>query len=168
MSVCQRSAQGAKAPQRPPAEQAEPLTAHHRKEKRLADAGRFFVAGTRVRTRRGAELSKRVSVCQRSAQGAKAPQRPPAEQAEPLTAHHRKEKRLADVGRFFVTAARVRTRTSLYIRTLGEQNLPFTDGKQIADAFGVKWRSRDDRRLNTYKPAGHRQYQKLLLRIRPQ
>ena len=28
MSVCQRSAQGAKAPQRPPAKQAEPLTAH--------------------------------------------------------------------------------------------------------------------------------------------
>jgi len=40
-------------------------------EKRLADAGRFFVAATRVRTRKGAELSKRVSVCQRSAQGAK-------------------------------------------------------------------------------------------------
>ena len=60
---------------------------------------------------------------------------------------------------------RVRTRTSLYIRTLGEQNLPFTDGKQIADAFGVKWRSRDDRCLNTYKPAGHRQYQKLMLQF---
>ena len=67
-----------------------------------------------------------------------APQRPPAEQAEPLTAHHRIEKRLADAGRFFVTAARVRTRIYLYIRTLGEQNPPFTDGKQIADAFGVK------------------------------
>ena len=53
----------------------------------------------------------------------------------------------------------------LYIRTLGEQNLPFTDGKQIADAFGVKWRSRDDRCLNTYKPAGHRQYQKPMLRL---
>ena len=92
----------------------------------------------RARTRRGAELSKRASVCQRSAQGAKAPQRPPAEQAEPLTAHHRIEKRLADAGRFFVTAARVRTRIYLYIRTLGEQNPPFTDGKQITDAFGVK------------------------------
>ncbi len=56
----------------------------------------------------------------------------------------------------------------LYIGTLGEQNLPFTDGKQIADAFGVKWRSRDDRCLNIHKTAGHRQYQKLLLRIRPQ
>ena len=56
-------------------------------EKRLADAGRFFVAAARVRTRKGAELRKRVSVCQRSAQGAKAPQRPPAKQAEPLTAH---------------------------------------------------------------------------------
>ena len=54
----------------------------------------FFVALSWVRTRRGAELSKRVSVCQRSAQGAKAPQRPPAEQAEPLTAHHRKEKEM--------------------------------------------------------------------------
>lgn len=32
----------------------------------------------------------------------------------------------------------VRTRIYLYIRTLGEQNPPFTDGKQIADAFGVK------------------------------
>lgn len=53
----------------------------------------------------------------------------------------------------------------LYIRTLGEQNLPFTDGKQIADAFGVKWRSRDDRCLNTYKPAGHRQYQKPMLQF---
>ena len=31
-----------------------------------------------------------------------------------------------------------RTRTSLYKETLGERNLPFTDGKQIADAFGVK------------------------------
>lgn len=65
----------------------------------------------------------------------------------------------------FVAAPRVRTRTSLYIRTLGEQNLPFTDGKQIADAFGVKWRSRDDRCLNTYKPAGHRQYQKPMLQF---
>ena len=79
-----------------------------------------------------------MSVCQRSAQGAKAPQRPPAKQAEPLTAHHRIEKRLADAGRFFVAGARVRTRIYLYIRTLGEQNPPFTDGKQIADAFGVK------------------------------
>ena len=39
---------------------------------------------------------------------------------------------------FFVAGARVRTRIYLYIRTLGEQNPPFTDGKQIADAFGVK------------------------------
>ena len=40
-----------------------------------------------IEPREGAELRKRVSVCQRSAQGAKAPQRPPAKQAEPLTAH---------------------------------------------------------------------------------
>lgn len=79
-----------------------------------------------------------MSVCQRSAQGAKAPQRPPTKQAEPLTAHHRIEKRLADAGRFFVAGAQVRTRIYLYKRTLGEQNPPFTDGKQIADAFGVK------------------------------
>lgn len=54
---------------------------------------------------------------------------------------------------------------NFYIGTLGEQNLPFTDGKQITDAFGVKWRSRDDRCLNIYKPAGHRQYQKLMLQL---
>ena len=35
----------------------------------------FFVAAARVRTRKGAELSKRASVCQRSSQGAQAPQR---------------------------------------------------------------------------------------------
>ena len=115
---------------------------------------------------RGAEETRERLPAQRARR--EAPQRPPAEQAEPLTAHHRIEKRLADAGRFFVAVPRVRTRTSLYIRTLGEQNLPFTDGKQIADAFGVKWRFRDDRCLNTYKPAGHRQYQKLLLRMRPQ
>ena len=40
-----------------------------------------------IEPREGAELSKRVSVCQRSAQGAKAPQRPRAKQAEPLTVH---------------------------------------------------------------------------------
>ncbi len=33
------------------------------------------VTAARVRTRKGAELSKRVSVCQRSSQGAEAPQR---------------------------------------------------------------------------------------------
>ena len=79
--------------------------------------------------------------------------------------NHRTKKRSTPVDRFFVAGAWVRTRTSLYIRTLGEQNLPFTDGKQIADAFGVKWRSRDDRCLNTYKPAGHRQYQKPMLQL---
>lgn len=79
--------------------------------------------------------------------------------------HHRTKKRSTPVDRFFVAGAWVRTRTSLYIRTLGEQNLPFTDGKQIADAFGVKWRSRDDRCLNTYKPAAHRQYQKPMLQL---
>lgn len=36
---------------------------------------------------KGAELRKCVSICQRSAQGALAPQRPPAQQADPLTAH---------------------------------------------------------------------------------
>lgn len=65
---------------------------------------------------------------------------------------------------FFVTDARFEPEL-LYIGTLGEQNLPFTDGKQITDAFGVKWRSRDDRCLNIYKPAGHRQYQKLMLQL---
>ena len=98
----------------------------------------FFVAAARVRTRKGAELSKRVSVCQRSARGAEAPKRPPTEQAEPLTAHHRKESDRLRLAVFFVAGARVRTRIYLYIRTLGEQNPPFTDGKQIADAFGVK------------------------------
>ena len=78
---------------------------------------------------------------------------------------HRKESDRLRLVALFVTGARVRTRTSLYIRTLGERNLPFTDGKQIADAFGVKWRSRDDRCLNTYKPAGHRQYQKPMLQF---
>lgn len=39
---------------------------------------------------------------------------------------------------FFVALSWVRTRIYLYIRTLGEQNQPFTDGKQIADSFGVK------------------------------
>ena len=85
-----------------------------------------------------------------------------------FTIDHRKESDRLRLVAFSVTGARVRTRTSLYIRTLGERNLPFTDGKQIADAFGVKWRSRDDRCLNTYKPAGHRQYQKLSLRMRSQ
>ena len=112
---------------------------------------------------RGAEETRERLPVQRARR--EAPQRLPAEQAGPLTAHHRIEKRPADAGRFFVAATRVRTRTSLYIRTLGEQNLPFTDGKQIADAFGVKWRSRDDRCLNTYKPAGHRQYQKPMLQF---
>ena len=80
-----------------------------------------------------------MSVCQRSAQGAKAPQRPPAKQAEPLTAHP-KIVETVNFGwlSFFVALSWVRTRIYLYIRTLGEQNPPFTDGKQIADAFGVK------------------------------
>ena len=81
------------------------------------------------------------------------------------TLQHRIESDRLRLVAFFVVGARVRPRTSLYIRTLGEQNLPFTDGKQIADAFGVKWRSRDDRCLNTYKPAGHRQYQKPMLQF---
>ena len=124
----------------------------------------FFVAAARVRTRKGAELSKRVSVCQRSARGAEAPKRPPAEQAEPLTAHHRKESdRLRLVA--FLLPSHGSDPELLYIRTLGEQNLPFTDGKQIADAFGVKWRSRDDRCLNIHKTAGHRQYQKPMLQF---
>ena len=64
--------------------------------------------------------------------------RPPTEQAEPLTAHHRKESDRLRLDVFFVAGARVRTRIYLDIRTLGEQNPPFTDGKQRADAFGVK------------------------------
>ena len=75
------------APQRPPAQQADPLTAHQSMLERLASAGRFFVDLAWGRTRRGAELRKRVSVCQRSAQGALAPQRLPAQQADPLAAH---------------------------------------------------------------------------------
>ena len=43
----------------------------HRKESDRLRLVAFFVTGARVRTRKGAELSKRVSVCQRSAQGAK-------------------------------------------------------------------------------------------------
>ena len=45
------------APQRPPAQQADPLTAHQSIVKRLASAGRFFVDLAWVRTRKGAELS---------------------------------------------------------------------------------------------------------------
>lgn len=51
---------------------------------------------------------------------------------------HRIESGQLRLAVFFVAGARVRTRIYLYIRTLGEQNPPFTDGKQIADAFGVK------------------------------
>lgn len=45
------------APQRPPAKQADPLTAHQSIVKRLASAGRFFVDLAWGRTRKGAELS---------------------------------------------------------------------------------------------------------------
>ena len=48
MSVCQLSAQGAKAPQRPPAEQAEPLTAHHRKEKEMK-TDRYGISGSTLK-----------------------------------------------------------------------------------------------------------------------
>lgn len=51
---------------------------------------------------------------------------------------HRKESDRLRLAVFFVALSWVRTRIYLYIRTLGEQNPPFTDGKQIADAFGVK------------------------------
>ena len=46
------------APQRPPAQQADPLTAHQSMLKRLASAGRFFVDLAWGRTRRGAKLGK--------------------------------------------------------------------------------------------------------------
>ena len=46
------------APQRPPAKQADPLTAHQRLLKRLAQAGRFFVDLAWGRTRQGAKLGK--------------------------------------------------------------------------------------------------------------
>ena len=45
------------APQRPPAQQADPLTAHQSMLKRLASAGRFFINLAWARTRKGAELS---------------------------------------------------------------------------------------------------------------
>ena len=45
------------APQRPPAQQADPLTAHQSMLKRLASASRFFVDFAWGRTRKGAELS---------------------------------------------------------------------------------------------------------------
>ena len=51
---------------------------------------------------------------------------------------HRIESSQFRLAVFFVALSWVRTRIYLYIRTLGEQNPPFTDGKQIADAFGVK------------------------------
>ena len=41
------------APQRPPAKQADPLTAHQSMLKRLASAGRFFVDLAWGRTRKG-------------------------------------------------------------------------------------------------------------------
>ena len=44
------------APQRPPAQQADSLTAHQSMLKRLVLAGRFFVNLAWGRTRRGAEL----------------------------------------------------------------------------------------------------------------
>ncbi len=44
-----------KAPQRPPAQQADPLTAHQSMLKRLASAGRFFVNLALGRTRKGAD-----------------------------------------------------------------------------------------------------------------
>lgn len=46
------------APQRPPAQQADPLTAHQSMLKRLASAGRFFVDLTWGRTRKGADTLK--------------------------------------------------------------------------------------------------------------
>ena len=113
---------------------------------------------------RGAEETRERLPAQRARR--EAPQRPPAEQAEPLTAHPKIVEAVNFGWPSFLSPFQwVRTRMYLYIRTLGEQNPPFTDGKQIADAFGVKWRTRDDRCLNTYKPAGHRQYQKPMLQI---
>lgn len=43
------------APQRPPAKQADPLTAHQSMLKRLASAGRFFVGLAWGRTRKGTD-----------------------------------------------------------------------------------------------------------------
>ena len=43
------------APQRPPAQQADPLTAHQSMLKRLASAGRFFVDLAWGRTRKGTD-----------------------------------------------------------------------------------------------------------------
>lgn len=79
--------------------------------------------------------------------------------------HHRTESDRLRLIAFLLPVHGFEPELLYMIRTLGEQNLPFTDGKQIADAFGVKWRSRDDRCLNTYKPAGHRQYQKPMLQL---
>ena len=45
------------APQRPPAQQADPLTAHQSMLRRSAKVGRLFVGLTWGRTRKGAELS---------------------------------------------------------------------------------------------------------------
>lgn len=50
---------------------------------------------------RSAELRKCVSIYQRSAQGALAPQRLPAQQADPLMAHQSKLRRSTSVGRLF-------------------------------------------------------------------
>ena len=77
-SVCQRSSQGAKAPQRSArAQRGRDSLPRHLELTGTSAKGSFsFMWSPRgIEPREGAELSKRDSVCQRSSQGAKAPQR---------------------------------------------------------------------------------------------
>ena len=78
VSVCQRSSQGAQAPQRSArAERGRDSLPRHLELFRTSAKGSFsFMQPPHgIEPREGAELSKRVSVCQRSSQGAQAPQR---------------------------------------------------------------------------------------------
>ena len=77
-SVCQRSSQGAQAPQRSVrAARGRDSLPRHLELTRTSAKGSFsFMWPPRgIEPREGAELSKRASVCQRSSQGAQAPQR---------------------------------------------------------------------------------------------
>lgn len=71
---------------------------------------------------RGAEEMRKHLPAQRARR--EAPQRPPAKQADPLTAHQSMLKRLASAGRFFVGLAWGRTRKG-------------TDALQVEPALGV-------------------------------
>ena len=84
----------------------------------------FFVDLSWGRTRKGAELRKCVSIYQRSAQGALAPQRPPAQQADPLTAHP-KHVKTVNFGwpSFFVDLSWGRTRKGAELRNLHRDSL---------------------------------------------